>query len=582
MRLATALRVFRLLHPYRVKRNWLFFCVFLRGLQQPLFAWAVGAIIDGPIAHQSSMQSIALAVAGLALLAIVMQITLHFRQRLTLELGESVVNDLRRKAFEHLQRMPMSYFYNTKVGRILSHLQGDCNSVRIGVQDVLFVSLVGLGQMLFAGIIMAYYSLTLFAIVIGMTPVFWLVNRVFQTKLSQAYRDVQESFSRVTAWIAESLSGIRVSQAFARNELNCKQFEAMIDNHADKNMHAARISGIFLPLIELNSQLFIAALIAVGGYLATQPDSSTSVGDLIQFFFLANIFFSPVQVLANQYNQALTAIAGAERVFELIDQPPDPIDLSGSLQLPVVRGEVEFREVVFGYSDDKPVLHGVSFIAKPGQTIALIGSSGGGKSTITQLIARNYVAQQGAVYLDGHNIRELTRETLTRNIAIVPQHNYLFTGSIADNIRFACPGLTDDSIWNLLCEMGCHELFEQLPEGIDSQVGTRGSALSSGQKQLICLARALAVRPSILILDEATSSIDVQTEKTLQKAIEYILEDRTAFIVAHRLSTIQHADQILLIDQGRIKQKGTHAELMLSVGPYADMLASQISRVTTY
>lgn len=581
MQLKLFLRIFRLMEPYRVKRNWLFFCVFLRGLQQPAFAWAVGAIIDGPIAKDGSMRAIGWAVFGLAALSIFMQVTLHFRQRLTLEMGESVVNDLRRTAFAHLQRMPLAYFHKTKVGRILSHINGDCNNVRIGVQDVLFVSLVGMGQMFFSGLFMAYYSLPLFGIVLVMSPIFWLINRIFQSRLSQAYRDIQESFSRVTAWIAENLAGMKITQAFVRGHENSQQFDKMIATHAQQNMKAARISGVFLPLIELNSQLFMAAVIAVGGYLAIQPNGSTSLGDLIQFFFLANIFFSPIQALATQYNQALTALAAAERLFELVDQPTDPIDAMGHLQSEHIRGEVEFCNVTFGYEPGIPILRDISFVARPGQSIALVGPSGGGKSTLTNLIARNYVVDQGSVLIDGIDIKDYSRSTLTKFISIVPQQNYLFSGTIADNLRFARPDLTDGDIWNMFCQLGCIDIFEPLPDGIETEVGTRGSALSAGQRQLICLARALAVEPRVLILDEATSSIDPATERKLQTAIEYLQLERTSFVVAHRLSTIRKADSIMVIDQGVIVQQGTHDELKNLPGIYADLLSANAWNTAT-
>ncbi len=582
-------RIFALMQPFRVKRNWLLFCVVIRAIQQPAFAWAIGAIIDGPIARSQNMRLIFISVALFSLLCIVMQLTLHFRQRLTLELGEAVVNNLRRDVFNHLQRMPMAYFHRTKVGRILSRVSGDCNAVRTGVQDVMFVSLIGLGQMFFAGLLMAWYSVTLFLIVIAMSPLFWLANRLFQSRLSQAYRDIQENFSKVTSWIAENIAGMKVTQAFVRGPQNAEQFATMVDRHASHNMRATRISGLFLPLIELNSQLFLAALIAVGGTLALQGNQATPLRDLIQFFFLANIFFNPIQVLASQYNQALTAMAGAERVFDLLAMPVDTIDEQASLEVDRLQGEIEFRNVSFGYqaqtitredtekaafeqSATTLVLRDVSLRIAAGQTVALVGASGGGKSTLSNLIPRFYSPTSGSIIIDGYDLASLSRATLTRNIAIVPQQNYLFSGTIADNLRLPVPNAKDDELWYALCELGCADIVESLPDGLSTEVGSRGATLSAGQRQVICLARAMLARPSILILDEATSSIDTMTELRIQAAITRLQENRTTIIIAHRLSTIRTADQIFVLDTGQIVQRGTHESLREVPGVYANML----------
>ena len=572
LQLHLIVKIFGLLEPFRVKRNWLLFIVLLRSLLQPAFAWAVGAIIDGPIRGGASMMAITTAVGGLLLLSIVMQITLHFRQRLTLELGESVVNDLRRRIFEHLQMMSMDFYNRTKLGRILSRISGDCNSVRIGVQDVFFTALIGIGQMIFSGLLMAIYSLSLFSIVLAMTPLFFVANYFFRSRLGQAYRDIQENFSRVTSWIAENISGMKVSQAFVRGPFNADQFDGMIRSHAAMNMKATRLSGVFLPIIELNSQLFMAALIAVGGYLVLQPNANTSLGDLIQFFFLANIFFGPIQVLATQYNQALTAMAGAERVFGLLAETVDPIDTQATIQLDRIAGRVTFSDVTFGYETDKPVLHNISFDIQPGQFIALVGQSGGGKSTITNLIARHYLANSGKVLIDGNDIATIVRESLTRHIAIVPQQNFLFTGTIADNLRMAVPNATDRQLRDALAELDCLDIVEKLPRGLQCVVGSRGASLSSGQRQLICLARALLMKPSILILDEATSSIDIPTERRLQKAISTLQADRTLIVVAHRLTTIQYADQIFVLDGGKLVECGNHEQLQHQNGYYAAIL----------
>jgi ATP-binding cassette subfamily B protein len=300
-------------------------------------------------------------------------------------------------------------------------------------------------------------------------------------------------------------------------------------------------------------------------------------GDLIRFFFLANIFFSPIQILGNQYNQALTAMAGAERVFGLLDRQPEWSDAADAYELPPIRGRVEFSGITFGYDPARPVLHAIDFAAEPGQTIALVGRTGSGKSSIINLIARFYLPQQGQVLIDGHDTRGITGQSLHHQMGIVWQQNFLFTGSIQDNIRVGRPAATDEEVAEAARQLDCLDLLESLPLGLDTQVGERGASLSLGQRQLVCFVRAMLADPRILILDEATSSVDTLTEIRIQTALAKLLAGRTSFVVAHRLSTIRSADQILVLDSGRIIQRGTHAELLAESGEYAHLL-EQFSR----
>ncbi|HND53100.1 MAG TPA: ABC transporter ATP-binding protein, partial [Pirellulaceae bacterium] len=564
-------RLLGYMRPYAAKRNWLFLCVFLRGVQLPLVAWALGATINGPITRGDSFGHILLATAGVLALGAFTHVTFHFRYRLALELGESVMQDLRDELFAHLQTLPMSFFNRTKVGRIISRVTSDCEAMRIGVQDVLFVGLVGLGQMLFAASLMLYYDFVLFLVIAAMTPVLWVLNHYFRRRLSKAYRDVQESFSRVTATLAESVAGIRVTQGFSRQAVNAELFGDLVEDHARYNLTAAKTAGVFMPILELNSQLFIAALLVLGGYRALSPDVQMPVGDLIQFFFLAAVFFSPIQILGNQYNQALTAMAGAERVFRLLDTKPEWTDLPDAKPLPPLRGRVELDDVTFGYDPERPVLHDVSFTAEPGQTVALVGHTGSGKTSIINLIARFYLPTRGRVLLDGHDIRAATGDSLHHQMGIVLQQNFLFTGSIADNIRTGKPGASDEEVRTALERLDCLDLFESLPQGLATEVGERGGQLSLGQRQLVCFARAMLADPRIFILDEATSAVDTLTEERIQQALRRLLTDRTSFVVAHRLSTIRQADLILVLDQGRIVQRGTHDTLVEAPGPYSQL-----------
>ncbi|MEZ6062801.1 MAG: ABC transporter ATP-binding protein [Planctomycetaceae bacterium] len=553
---------------YRRQRFWLMVAVVLRALQLPALTWLVAAVIRGPVA-EGNIDQVRVGAAAFAVLALLTQVVMHFRQRLALELGESVVCDLRNILFRHIQQMPMRWFHTHRIGRVISRMTSDMEDIRIGVQEVLYVSLVQVGQMVIAAAAMLYYDAGLFLIVLGLAPVIWYLNRRFHRRLSRALRNMRESFSRVTATLVESVAGIRVTQGFVREQENARVFHALSEDHSRYNTKVLLTHGRFLPLLEMNSQVFIAILLLVGGHRVLAADSTTDIGDLVGFFFMANLFFSPISVLGGQYNQAMTAMAGAERLFQLLDSQPEWTDVADATELRQIAGRVEFRDVTFGYEPNRPVLHHVSFVAEPGQTIALVGATGSGKSSIINLVSRFYLPTTGTVLLDGQNLRTVSGDSLHRRMGIVLQQNFLFHGSVADNIRMGRPEATDDEILAVLQELDCTDLQSTLPAGLSTQVGEGGLALSSGQRQLVCFARAMIADPSILILDEATSSIDSATEAHLQTAISRLLRGRTSFVVAHRLSTIVNADQVLVLEDGRIVESGRHADLLAANGTYA-------------
>jgi len=546
----------------------------VRAIQLPAIVWAMGAIIAGPAARHD-LHALAWWLAGYAALAISTDFLFHFRQRYALELGEYAVNALRAAIFTHLQRMPMSFFHRVKLGRIISRVTSDVEAVRVGIQDVFFVSVIQAGQMVFAAVAMLFCDWSLFLVVLAMAPVIWTVNRRFRSELSRLSRASQESFSRVTATLAESVGGIRVTQGFVRQATNAGLFRSLLSDHARYNVALARTSAILLPILELNSQFFIAVLLLLGGWRTFHNEMEVS--SLIQFFFLANLFFSPIAVIGNQYNQALIAMAGAERIFRMLDtkpdweDAPDASDLPGPPPAPAPAGGmcIEFRQVTFGYDPARPVLLDIDFSARPGQMVALVGHTGSGKSSIINLAAKFYLPTLGEVRIDGREIRTLTSRSLHRQMGIVAQQNFLFSGTVLDNIRLGRPEAPEDEIRETVNRLDGLDMLAELPLGWQTEVGEGGRNLSTGQRQLVCFARALLADPRLLILDEATASIDALTEARLQRALVTLLRGRTSLVVAHRLSTIRHADLVLVLDRGRIIERGTHAALLSQQGHYA-------------
>jgi ATP-binding cassette subfamily B protein len=571
------LRLWRYTKPHAFKRNALLVIVLVRSIQLPLIALIAARVINGPVLNKD-WQGILWGAAGFFALVLFTEITHRYRTRLALELGESVVQDLRRDIFKHLQTMSMRFYDRTKLGRIISRMTSDAESVRMGIQDVLFISLVQFGGMVVAAVVMAYYNPPLFGFVLLMTPIIYMINRYFTRRLTTQARLIQESFSRVTATLAESVNGVRVTQGFVRQEVNAGLFRTLVQDHAGYNLVQARLSGTQLPLLEFKSQFVIAGLTLLAGYQVLKgrlnwgnQDPEQLFAALVVFWFMIPYFFGPIRVIAQQYNTALTAMAGAERVFGLLDQRPEEIDSADAQWPETLEGRVVFEDVEFGYDPARPVLHGISFTAEPGETVALVGHTGSGKSTIIKLISKFYLPTAGRVTIDGIPLFDLATDALMAHVGIVLQQNFLFTGSVMDNIRVGKPTATDEEVIDAARRLDCLDMFELLPEGLNTEVGEKGASLSLGQRQLVCFTRAMLADPRILILDEATSSVDTMTEARIQKALSVLMQDRTCFVVAHRLSTIRHASRVLVLDQGKIIEEGSHTDLLAQGGAYADL-----------
>lgn len=507
----------------------------------------------------------------------IVQMTALLLQRATIlimvDAGERVQFDLRRDLFAHLQRLSMSYYDRTRLGRIISRCTSDVASLReINVWGIDTV-VKNLLMMLAAGAMLLHTAPTLFLAVVWLAPVLYIANRIYRHRIGDAYQRVREGFTRVSANLAENITGVRVVTAFDRQSWNLGVFNRLQEINTGNALRAARINGAYQPLLQFIGLSGKIIILLFGGFLVVNGRIGGGVGSVVAAYLYWDWFMGPILTFGNFHNQLMAAMAGAERVFDLLDTQAEVVDLPDAIPLPRIHGHVAFDHVTFGYKPDRPVLHDVSFEASPGEMIALVGATGAGKSSIVSLIARFYQPQQGRVLVDGHDIRHVTGESLHRQTGIVLQSTYLFTGTVADNIRHARPDAADADVAAAVRELGITDIIEALPDGLATQVGERGASLSLGQRQLICFARAYLADPRIFLLDEATSSIDSATELVVQRSLERLRAGRTTFVVAHRLSTIREADCILVIDDGRIVERGTHESLLREGGRYARLHA---------
>jgi ATP-binding cassette, subfamily B, multidrug efflux pump len=409
-------------------------------------------------------------------------------------------------------------------------------------------------------------------------PLMIFTTGLFARWARARFRVTRKTIGELSIRLEEDISSVREAQAFNRVQLNIKEFDLLNAANRDANVEAVAITAAFLPSIDFLNTLATAAVLAYGGYLAVQ--GTITVGTVTAFLLYVQLFFRPIQILSQFYTQAQSALAGLERIFLLLDEPVQLQDAPDAFELPPIQGEVAFHQVSFGYSANQLVLKEVNLLAQPGQMIALVGPTGAGKSTIINLILRFYDATSGSVRVDGIDVRQVTQASLRRQIGIVLQDNLLFSGTVAENIAFGKPQASQAEIEAAAQLANVHEFITTLPQGYSTLLGERGAPLSQGQRQLVSIARAVLIDPRILILDEATSSIDTRTEALVQSAIAKLLQNRTSFVIAHRLSTVTQADQVLVIQQGQIVEQGNHAELIAQEGVYANLYALQLGTGT--
>ena len=487
--------------------------------------------------------------------------------------GQRVLASMRERIFERLQRLPLRYFDRHPVGDLMSRVTNDVDTLNQLLSQGITQLLGSLFSLIGIVVAMLILDWRLALVSFAIIPVMLLTNVFFARRARRAFRTTRETVGDVTAGLQEEIIGVREAQAFNRTAANIERFRERNAANRAANVQAVAITSAFAPAIDVLSTLATAVVIGYGGYLVLT--GTLTVGLLTAFLIYVQQFFRPIQLASQVYTQGQAALAGAERIYNILDEEPEPPDPPGARILGEIEGRIQFEDVTFAYDPGRSVLHDVSFHIEPGQTVALVGPTGAGKTTIANLIPRFYDATGGSVRVDGFDVREVERRSLRRRIASVLQEPFLFSGTVAENIRYGRLDATQEEIEAAARAVSAHDFITTLPHGYDTQLGTGGGTLSGGQRQLVSFARAVLADPRILILDEATSNIDTRTEALIQTALRTLLRGRTSVVIAHRLSTIRNADVILVVESGRVVERGTHASLLSSDGLYADLYRRQ-------
>ncbi len=491
-------------------------------------------------------------------------------------LGERIRYDLRKTMFEHLQRLSFSYFDRTPVGWIISRVTSDTERIAELVTWGLLDTTWGITSISIAMVFMFFINWKMAAIVFVSVPVLIIVAGEFKRRILGEFRQVRKINSKITGAYNENITGVRVTKSLAREDEDLREFQELSSDMYAASYRAAWLSALFLPVVQLISAASVGAVIWYGGLQAQIGEMS--IGDIQAFVGYITFMLWPVQEMARVYAQMQQSIASAERAFSLIDAVPDVADKPDATDPGTLRGDIEFKDVLFSYEDGEPVLNQFNLTVKRGETIALVGPTGGGKSTIVNLLCRFYEPKQGQILINGHDYTDLTLNAIQSRIGMVLQTPHLFSGTVRENIRYGRLDATEAEIEEAARLAGAHEFIDTLEKKYDELVGEGGSLLSVGQKQLISLARAVLAQPEIFIMDEATSSVDTLTEALIQKGMEVMMDDRTSFVIAHRLSTIKRADRILVIEKGSIAEMGNHAQLIRAGGHYYNLYTRQFRR----
>lgn len=535
--------------------------------------WIIKDIVDEVLAEKN-IQMLYWVIAAILVIFLIRGVTTFGNRYLMGYIGQRVVTDLRKRLFAHLQRLSISYYDKRRTGEIMSNLTNDIGALQTAIVEN-FVSLIQEAAIFvgsFVSMVYLQWKLTVLCLVI--VPMVSFIIKFFGKKLHQSGKNVQEKLADVTAMLQEVIQGVRIVRSFNRSDYEIQRFDDVNEANFKANVRTIRQSSQLTPFVEFFSAIAITVIIWYGGLSVI--DGIMTSGELIAFLIYAINLANPTRRIAEAVGNIQKSLGAADRVFAILDTEPEVKNRPGAEALQVTAGRVEFDHVAFSYEADHPVLTDISFTAEPGQTVAIVGPSGAGKTTIANILPRFYDVTGGSVRIDGTDIRDVTIGSLRDHIGLVPQDTLLFNTTIKNNILYGRLDATDEEVWEAVRAANAEHFIRELPMGIETRVGDRGLVLSGGQRQRIAIARALLKNPAILILDEATSALDTESEKVVQEALDRLMVGRTSFVIAHRLSTIQNADQILVINGGVIAERGTHEELMEKNGLYHELYTMSI------
>ena len=561
------MRLFGYIKPYKFKAFLALFGVVGYAIMLNISPAVIGTVVDAATRGDTAeVTRYGLIFLGLAIGVWVFQ----FMKLLNAGwIGHRVLFRLRVEMFAHLQKLSLRFYDNNDTGRVMSRVQNDVTSMQELLSQgflTVFGDILGLLVVIY---VVTSRNLELALVTFSVVPILIIVTAIWQVYARRAFMRVRQAIAIVNSNLQENVSGVRVIQSLSREDVNAERFSSINEDNMRANIAAGRLQAAVMPMVELLSSAATALVILYGGNKVIQGDMT--VGSLALFLFSIELFFQPIRELVMQYAQLQRAMAGGVRVFEVLDTKPEIVDAEDAIVLDDIKGSVEFDHVEFDYVEDVPVLRDVSIKVEPGETIALVGSTGAGKTTFTALILRFYEVTRGRILIDGIDLKQINRGSLTRHTGVVLQDPFLFSGTVRENILYGRLDASDEEVIEAAKAVGAHDFIMKLEKGYDTPLHERGQNLSVGQRQLLSFARAVLARPRILILDEATANVDTRTEVIIQEALRKLLKDRTSFVIAHRLSTIREANRILVMDHGRIAEMGTHQELLDKGGIYANL-----------